>query len=554
MHRSGTSALSGVLSRLGGDLPQTLMPANEYNAKGYYESLQLYQMNDAILASGGAQWDDWQPFNPNWLDSHRAEEFLAKGAEVLSDEFGASRLFVLKDPRVCLIMPFWTRLFEQEKIQPTYVHIHRNPIAVAKSLNTRDGLPLQYGMLLWLRHVLDAESGSRGARRCFTRYDMLLENWGAVVANIKKQTGIVFPRDSDAVDAEIDTFLSADLNTSDKAVLNTKDHRLLSDWAAKVYEVLQRWSEKGEDEKDFETFDTVRAEFDATAPMFGKLVGEARTASRHKDALETTQAELTQLRADTSVQTAELQVSISGYEKQAQEFMARIKASEAATQAQEEETQALRAAHEKLQKKAARAKKENKKLLADLSARTARVAELEEQRSMAERTQAELAEKGARSAQELEKAKQELTELDREKWQIQSELAQRVSETEDLNKQNVQSAERVNALALQLSALQVEYDAQAAAQEQLRSQFEAQEQDHQKQAKTARLQQARLQADFEKTLETALVARRKQSDQKIEQQQAQIEEVVAYNQALLNSTSWKITRPLRSLVLFFRPR
>jgi len=41
MHRSGTSALAGVLARLGCDLPQTLMPTNDFNAKGYYESLRL---------------------------------------------------------------------------------------------------------------------------------------------------------------------------------------------------------------------------------------------------------------------------------------------------------------------------------------------------------------------------------------------------------------------------------------------------------------------------------------------------------------------------------
>jgi hypothetical protein len=39
MHRSGTSALAGVLARLGCDLPTQMMPANEFNPKGFYESL-----------------------------------------------------------------------------------------------------------------------------------------------------------------------------------------------------------------------------------------------------------------------------------------------------------------------------------------------------------------------------------------------------------------------------------------------------------------------------------------------------------------------------------
>lgn len=559
MHRSGTSALAGVLSRLGCDLPNTLMPANAYNEKGYYESLQLYQMNDAILASGGARWDDWQPFNPEWIDTHRAEEFLTQGAEVLEAEFGTSRLFVLKDPRICLVMPFWTRLFEQTKIKPTYVHIHRNPVAVATSLHTRDGLPLPYGMLLWLRHTLDAESGSRGAPRCFTTFDRLLDNWNAVTTTIKTQTGVVFPRSSDAVDLEIDTFLSPEMNNSGKAVQNTKDHPLLTQWIGQIYDVLERWAESGEDAKDFAVFDAVRAEFDATAPLFGKLVREARTATQHKEALDAATAELVELREEAATQNARLQDSIRGYEQQAQDVVAQLKASEAASQTQIEETQALRTAHEEALQKLAKAKKKQKSLQSDLSARTARIDALEEQRRLDERTHAELVEAANRSAQELEKVKLEFTALDQAKWQIQSELAQRVSETEDLSQQNAAAAARVNELTAQLSQLQAQHDAQAGAQAELRKELETQQQANQQQAKAARVQRATLQAEFEKTLETTLVARRKSSDQQIQtltQKEAELrahaEEVSNYNGALLNSTSWKITKPLRSLVLLFR--
>ncbi|MEH6524004.1 hypothetical protein [Sulfitobacter sp.] len=556
MHRSGTSALAGVLARLGCDLPQTLMPANPFNEKGYYESIQLYQMNDAILASGGARWDDWQPFNPEWVETHRAEEFLSTGTTVLEEEFGASHLFVLKDPRVCLVMPFWNRLFKQEKITPTYVHIHRNPVAVATSLNTRDGMSLPYGMLLWLRHTLDAETGSRGATRCFTRYDLLLDNWSAVVANIKECTGLVFPRDSDAVDIEIDTFLSADLNNSDKAVPKTKGHRLLSNWVEQIYAVLERWSDTGEDPKDFSVFDAVRKEFDATAPLFGKLI---REGTQHKAALDLTTSELAETRQELVDVKISSQGSIRDYEEQAQDVAARLKASEAETQSQIEETA---------------------NLLADLTASAASLETLEAQRLTAERTNAALTEDLTRSAQELETLRKEFTALDQEKWQLQSTLAQRTSETEDLTRQNAKNAERINELTLQheqqqkeMRLLRINMEAEFAKNleatltqsrtqnAQLQGELDAQKQAHQQLEKTARTQRATLQADFEKTLETTLVARRKQSDQQLQQlteqeaeQRARIEEVAADNWALRNSTSWKITKPLRSLVLLLRSR
>jgi hypothetical protein len=71
MHRSGTSALSRMLSLLGCDLPKTLMPESPDNARGYWESWPVTHLNDAVLASGGSRWDDWLPFNANWYDSMR---------------------------------------------------------------------------------------------------------------------------------------------------------------------------------------------------------------------------------------------------------------------------------------------------------------------------------------------------------------------------------------------------------------------------------------------------------------------------------------------------
>ncbi|QUJ76023.1 sulfotransferase [Sulfitobacter albidus] len=482
MHRSGTSALTGVLSRLGCDLPQTLMPANEFNAKGYFESLEFYQMNDAILDSGGSRWDDWQPFNPEWYESHRAEEFLERGAQALQSEFGTSRLFALKDPRISLLMPFWKRLLAQEKIKPTYVHIHRNPMAVATSLNRRDAMPLAYGLLLWLRHTLDAELGSRGEVRCFVRYEGLLANWRATIADIKKRTGVVLPRNSETVDAEIDEFLSRDMNTSDQGLSDTRDHRMLKRWIGQVHDVFEQWAERGEQEKDIETLDAIRAEFDATGPLFGSLVREARTAPSERNALH----EATQ---------------------NADEAKHRAEAAEAA-----------------------------------LSQNTARLEQSEQARG-------ELSAELDRTTQELEKLGANLTALDQEKWQLQSELAQRTSETEDMARQNA-------ALSAQITTAQDEIRAQT---EKLQHELDQRTREVDELQTSARVQKANLQKQFEKKLEETLVARGKQADRQLAQlteetaqQRATIEHVTADNWALRNSTSWKITQPLRSVVLFFR--
>ena len=58
MHRSGTSALTRVVSMLGAKLPRTLMPPMPDNPKGYWESPAIAQLNDALLGELGSSWDD----------------------------------------------------------------------------------------------------------------------------------------------------------------------------------------------------------------------------------------------------------------------------------------------------------------------------------------------------------------------------------------------------------------------------------------------------------------------------------------------------------------
>jgi hypothetical protein len=272
MHRSGTSALAGVLARLGCDLPTQMMPANEFNPKGFYESILAYNLNDAILTSGGSGWDDWQAFNPDWIRAPQAAGFLARGVEVLAEEYGSSPLFVLKDPRICRLMPFWAQLFESCAVQPLYVNTHRSPVEVARSLQKREGWPLNAGLLLWLRHVLEAEAGSRGSPRCFTSYDRLLDNWGAVIETIQRETGLSFPRAPSSSEVEVETFLSSSLRHSSEPIDSLDDNPVISKWVGSTFEILERWAAQGEEAADYAALDGIRTDFDSLTPLFGPQV------------------------------------------------------------------------------------------------------------------------------------------------------------------------------------------------------------------------------------------------------------------------------------------
>ena len=172
MHRSGTSAVAGALTKLGGGLPKHLMAAHSSNPRGFFESVALMNFHDELLESAGSNWRDWRLFNPGWNQSPVVADFRRRAKELFIEEFRGSALPLLKDPRICRFVPFWLDVLNEMRTTPHVVMPIRSPLDVAQSLKNVHGLSLTHGLLLWLRHVLDAESQKRNvARSIFTWKD-----------------------------------------------------------------------------------------------------------------------------------------------------------------------------------------------------------------------------------------------------------------------------------------------------------------------------------------------------------------------------------------------
>lgn len=279
MHRSGTSAVVRMLSYLGCDLPKTLMGANRTNETGHWESIPICRLDDRILASAGTEWNDWLEVNPGWLDSPKREEFLDEALGVLEDEFGSSRLFVLKDPRICRLVPFWLDCLQHAGARTLIVFPVRNPLEVAASLEKRNGIEPALGQLLWLRHVLDAEVASRGTPRFFTSYDRVLNDWANTAQDAQSALGITWPRMSGHVVAEVDDFLSHKYRHHEEDADAVLENPRLSGWLRGTYRVLATWAREGESSRDFAELDRIRAELNTAAPAFSRLIAAGHAAA-----------------------------------------------------------------------------------------------------------------------------------------------------------------------------------------------------------------------------------------------------------------------------------
>ncbi|MCE9629808.1 MAG: glycosyltransferase [Planctomycetia bacterium] len=218
MHRSGTSALTRVLGLMGAALPHEPMPPTADNPQGYWESRRIARLNNRLLESAGTSWSDDAAISPEWFADPGRGGDREEAVALLAEEFAAAPAIVLKDPRICRLVPFWKAVLDAAGLETRAVLALRDPLEVARSLAARDADPafrpaaipdLARGLLLWLRSVLDAEWHTRELTRHVIDYADLLRDWRMAVGPLDDIMS--HSRLSADSAAAIDTFLDPTL-------------------------------------------------------------------------------------------------------------------------------------------------------------------------------------------------------------------------------------------------------------------------------------------------------------------------------------------------------
>jgi len=122
MHRSGTSAVAGMLADHGVEFG-AVRTRNRFNRRGNRELPELNRLHEELLERGGGSW--WDP--PDTVsveagDVRRRDEILAN---VRGDATG------VKDPRMLVCPELWAGVELQR------VGVIRNPVSVRRSLARR---------------------------------------------------------------------------------------------------------------------------------------------------------------------------------------------------------------------------------------------------------------------------------------------------------------------------------------------------------------------------------------------------------------------------------
>jgi len=189
MHRSGTSALTWLLGRLGAALPNDAIEPSGDNARGYWESQALVKADDQLLRVARSSWFDPRPLDLSRLSVDGLRSRKNRIREAIESAWGDASLLAIKDPRQCRCASIIADVLGEMRIEPRALLMLRSPAEIAHSLASRDGTTPAYAHLLWLRHMIDAERTTRGMARVVVDYDGMLSDWRATMARIALLAG-----------------------------------------------------------------------------------------------------------------------------------------------------------------------------------------------------------------------------------------------------------------------------------------------------------------------------------------------------------------------------
>jgi SAM-dependent methyltransferase len=198
-HRSGTSMTTRLLNLLGVDLGpgSDLVPAaHGDNPRGYWEPAWMVALNDELLRAFGGS--DLEPpvFPAGWHRSPELQPLRDRARELLDEKLRGLAVWGVKDPRLCLTLPFWQDVLAERAEDVRYVVCLRSPADTAASMASRGyepPIPAARLGAAWLEYSGAALAGTEGRPRLLVAYDELLADPVAEAARIAAFAGLELP-------------------------------------------------------------------------------------------------------------------------------------------------------------------------------------------------------------------------------------------------------------------------------------------------------------------------------------------------------------------------
>ncbi len=210
MHRSGTSAIAGLINILGINFGKELMPATKHNEKGYFENINIYKINEEILKDIGSSWDNTEELPIGWEKNINIQK--NKLLNFIEEEFKNDEVFAIKDPRLSLLLPIYLEILEKLNISPILILSEREDAEIIKSIEKRDGFDLVKTVNIIKKYKKELEKNIKDLK-----YPIIKINYNELIKNTKTTTnkiaGIIGIKTeaTDELDNKIKCFVSPTL-------------------------------------------------------------------------------------------------------------------------------------------------------------------------------------------------------------------------------------------------------------------------------------------------------------------------------------------------------
>ena len=185
-HRSGTSAVTGLLHEAAGLFLGDTLPPGEDNPKGYFESLAIVEAHKYILLSMGRDWT----CPPTDFTPDAATTALIR--EALTPLLEQDRPWAVKDPRLLFMLPPWTEVLSEMR----FVGVIRDAGSVAKSIATRNQIPLDGANQIVSAYMKRLADVHRAMPFPVIAFDDDYANVISRVGELARQLGLVWDEDA----------------------------------------------------------------------------------------------------------------------------------------------------------------------------------------------------------------------------------------------------------------------------------------------------------------------------------------------------------------------
>ncbi|CQD03336.1 hypothetical protein BN970_00438 [Mycolicibacterium conceptionense] len=209
MGRSGTSALTRVLSLCGAALPGGMMGADSGNERGYWEPRAGLYLNEKFLYRHGSSYFDptLRLQEEGGLSAEETAAFTAKIRDYLRT-LPAAPVVVVKVLHISVLARMWFDAAHQAGYDIAAVLAVRDPQEVIGSLAKLMKASPQLTSALWLKYNLLAERETRGLPRVFVDYSNFLDDWRREIKRVSHTLAL----DLDTGDeGAVEKFLAKDM-------------------------------------------------------------------------------------------------------------------------------------------------------------------------------------------------------------------------------------------------------------------------------------------------------------------------------------------------------